>query len=692
MAFFNNKRKDFSIQPPTQSIANGAFTVSDTANIDFTYALNNLTADLTNTGVVAGTYGDATNIPVLQIDQWGRVTGVTTIPIGGGGGTYTVDNGLTESPANNFQLGGTLIQDTTIVNSTYYTLFTGAVTGSSSGVLRAANSVNGNAIYGYNSVNGIGVYGRSESGVGIYGRSTTGIAGSFLAFNNYGITSEAYNYPFIRGASLYPSNNVPETVLEINRYNNAALVGANGVGLDIELKSMTDQSPVTASVATRIRSIWSTAAHATRVSQFELFVVNNTSELKALTIEGTGKIKLDQYLLGAFSGTAAYNLQLDSSGYLIATSTGGGGGGITSIDGDTTAAQTLSNGFSGTTPNWSSGGAGDRELNIPMSTTPGVTAGLVSYDQTIRYENAAYPYVSQEYISGNLGSAIINVGDLIFAAYTTGGQVIATNKNTGTIQSTTPIASATGLVHVKLINEVWCFSTAGAVSRFNALTGVSLGSTPVTGLTGGCRGVYDDSLVTGKVYAYFGTTMNIINPLTFVRTSAPLSGVNTGSHELTLVTGGLQSGLLVGNNRGGIFGFNKAIGTQSYFTAPFGNNDGYIKYIPSINKFVMSYIGNSRLYFIEPTTATTLTFTTTLDGILNPYQFEFDEIENRLFAFNTGAKIYVIELTTLTWIKAMPLTISTAGSGTFVCADKANKTLYVVGTANGGGIAKVIYA
>ena len=33
---------------------------------------------------------------------------------GGGGGTYTVDNGLTENPANNFQLGGTLIQNTTI--------------------------------------------------------------------------------------------------------------------------------------------------------------------------------------------------------------------------------------------------------------------------------------------------------------------------------------------------------------------------------------------------------------------------------------------------------------------------------------------------------------------------------------------------------------------------------------------------
>ena len=34
--------------------------------------------------------------------------------VGGGGGTYTADNGLTESPVGNFQLGGTLISDVTI--------------------------------------------------------------------------------------------------------------------------------------------------------------------------------------------------------------------------------------------------------------------------------------------------------------------------------------------------------------------------------------------------------------------------------------------------------------------------------------------------------------------------------------------------------------------------------------------------
>lgn len=81
MPFFGNKRRDFSIQPPRQQVDGTPFFVTDSANIDFTLNNLNLTADLTFTGVTAGTYGDATNIPVLQIDQWGRVTGVTLQPI-----------------------------------------------------------------------------------------------------------------------------------------------------------------------------------------------------------------------------------------------------------------------------------------------------------------------------------------------------------------------------------------------------------------------------------------------------------------------------------------------------------------------------------------------------------------------------------------------------------------------------------
>lgn len=77
MTFFRNKRKDYSIQPPKQLVPAGGFTVTDSSNIDFIYFNGNLTADLSLTTVVAGTYGSSTQVPVLKIDQWGRVTGVT---------------------------------------------------------------------------------------------------------------------------------------------------------------------------------------------------------------------------------------------------------------------------------------------------------------------------------------------------------------------------------------------------------------------------------------------------------------------------------------------------------------------------------------------------------------------------------------------------------------------------------------
>jgi hypothetical protein len=157
---FNNPRKDYSIRPPKQAIANNAFYVIDSANIDFAYNTINkeLTANLTKTGVIAGTYGSSTIVPVITLDIYGRITGVTTATIpelllqtnsvdnptqtilnliagtnmtitddglgnitfdstGGSGGTYTADNGITET-TNNFQLGGPLVLNTVISGAT----------------------------------------------------------------------------------------------------------------------------------------------------------------------------------------------------------------------------------------------------------------------------------------------------------------------------------------------------------------------------------------------------------------------------------------------------------------------------------------------------------------------------------------------------------------------------------------------
>jgi hypothetical protein len=213
-------------------------------------------------------------------------------------------------------------------------------------------------------------------------------------------------------------------------------------------------------------------------------------------------------------------------------------------------------------------------------------------------------------------------------------------------------------------------------------------------LTASCRGVYDDSSVTGNVYAYNGTTMNVINSSTYVRTGVAI-GAGTGSWELTLVTSGVQAGLLVGTVNIGIFGFNKATNTLAY--APINLGYQFIKFVPSLGVFLAGSIGLNIVSFITPTTSTTLTVGSSVRGIQIPYQFEFDETENKLFIPSTSTgtaqiRIAVVELTTLTWIKSVLITAVTANSNTWVTSDKANKALYAVGIGAGGSINKIIYA
>lgn len=74
----------------------------DTADVTLTYtdATGEISADLTPTGVAAGTYGDATNVPQITVDANGRVTDVVDVPITGGGGSSMKYMGLSRMSGN----------------------------------------------------------------------------------------------------------------------------------------------------------------------------------------------------------------------------------------------------------------------------------------------------------------------------------------------------------------------------------------------------------------------------------------------------------------------------------------------------------------------------------------------------------------------------------------------------------------
>jgi len=87
-------------------------------NVDIEPALaplsaGNITLNLSNTAVTPATYGDATNVPQITVDQKGRVTGIVDVPITGGGGGVDVEEGgvsiITGATILNFAGGGVVV-------------------------------------------------------------------------------------------------------------------------------------------------------------------------------------------------------------------------------------------------------------------------------------------------------------------------------------------------------------------------------------------------------------------------------------------------------------------------------------------------------------------------------------------------------------------------------------------------------
>ena len=325
MPFFYNKRKDFSIQPPKQEVSTNPLFVTDSANIDFTLLTpNNLTADLTLTGVIAGTYGDATNVPQFTVDAYGRITGVTLVPISGGGGTYTVNNGLTENPANNFQWGGTLIQNTPITANTFYTTFSGSVaSGSTTGLLNLLNNAASPALYANNTSTGVGIRGNSNSGIAGFFQSSSGLAGYFLSLSNIGLFATSYG---AYGGVINRQNSAVNTVLPVLSVlrTSSGGAGTNGIGASINFEMGASNGGTIQNVASRLISIFTDANVLSLTSRFSINNINNTVDEEQLFLLGTGQLGLNKYGINTFAGTPAYALGVDASGNVIEFTPAGG--------------------------------------------------------------------------------------------------------------------------------------------------------------------------------------------------------------------------------------------------------------------------------------------------------------------------------------------------------------------------------
>ena len=246
-----------------------------------------------------GTFGSTTESVQITVNGKGLITAISnqTIPV------ITASNGLTKN-TNDIVLGGSLTGATTITAAANTLTITTSKAGEANAGFVVTNSSTGTAIKGSangsGGLSGYGLWGTSVDNYAIRGENTTGIAaGAFFTINS--------------------STNTVLNGLIIDRQTTGAAGTGIGVSLDFNLETSTTVS----TLANQLISKWSNHAHADRVSEFSITGVDNEITATLFTIAGSGQLKLNKYGIGTFTGSAAYTLQVDSSGNIIEGSTSG---------------------------------------------------------------------------------------------------------------------------------------------------------------------------------------------------------------------------------------------------------------------------------------------------------------------------------------------------------------------------------
>lgn len=113
----------------------------------------------------------------------------------------------------------------------------------------------------------------------------------------------------------------------------------------------------------------------------------------------------------------------------------GDGGGISTINGDSASAQSLATAISGTTPAWSTS-SGVHTLNIPMASTSGVTAGLISKGDYVSFNAkvaaTTSPNVAGD-ITGNFDAGLTIDNGAVTSAMILDGQVDTVDLAAGAV-------------------------------------------------------------------------------------------------------------------------------------------------------------------------------------------------------------------------------------------------------------------
>ena len=244
----------------------------------------------------------------------------------------TANNGLTMSPtSNNVQLGGPLIQNTTLTNSTFnlninsttvpaLTLFKSTINNAPTLLINdPAVSTTAPAIQAYSNR-----YNISNPAVYFENLSSNIDGGLTLLIKSQNNTVNAIS-PQITTPTLYiQSSKTASTTTQVAlRVDNTNNINA-GSGIAIEFAN-SDATPGTGIITNRLIS--KTVNNSTETSMTSEFVIQGkqggtVNPVDHLTLKSTGQLQLNNYGSGLITGVPTYNLSTTVGGDIIETTPG----------------------------------------------------------------------------------------------------------------------------------------------------------------------------------------------------------------------------------------------------------------------------------------------------------------------------------------------------------------------------------
>ena len=246
------------------------------------------------------------------------------------------------------------------------------------------------------------------------------------------------------------------------------------------------------------------------------------------------------------------------------------------------------------------------------------------------------PYIEGELI-GNAISQNSNCLDILvepsinrlYVPFFGGNVTYIFNTSTNALVATLSTTGVNAVFYIASVNQLWVtYLASGNISRFNATTGASAGA-DITG--SGNRGQHYIEYSATKVFiANSGSnTVTVVNPATATVTATiatvaafPRSMVlNTNvasaqNDRIAVVCPNANTMLLINPNTNAIT--IAAVNVGSQMSTP-----NSIVYDATSDRYIIGNLGNNRLLYITPTTATSFTYDTYTDAF-RPYELNYN--------------------------------------------------------------------